>query len=169
MAFPIIKKLFKIPKKAKSSIICKPIKNCSGYFNNLSLKIAIDTNQTSDKQDIVGIIGHEVRHLYQALLITKSLKSEFNWLLPQKYKIHLTKKDIKLSDKLVKATIKYPLFPKADNKYFNNFLEVDARNFEIQAKLVYDYHTRHLSELFSYVDTEMVDIERFNNKVNFYN
>lgn len=101
----------------------KELKRYWGYYHNGTKNVTIDPRHS--KGDLVNTINHEFRHKWQHKKISDYMKSFFNFF--RSPKIVLTDEEKTLAPKLLKAELLYCPPEISHSKYYNNFLEKDAR------------------------------------------
>lgn len=130
----------------RGKLLLKKLKTCSGYYQPATRKVTIDSSHM--KSDIIGTLNHEYRHKYQHAQIRKIFKRLLNIFKSDKKKIIMSDSELKEAKEFFKADVKY--IPKEINfkKYYNNFLEVDARKAGEAAKKQYEDYALKLAESF---------------------
>ncbi len=107
----------------RGKVRLQKLKKCGGYYHDLTKNVTIDPNWP--KADLVNAINHEFRHKWQSKIISNYKKSFFNFF--RNNKIVLTDEEKTLAHKLLKANMLYCPMEISHSKYYNNFLEKDAR------------------------------------------
>lgn len=118
------------------------LKKCCGYYQDLTNNVTIDPNWP--KSDLVDTINHEFRHKWQHKIISNYKKSFFNFF--RNNKIVLTDEEKILAPKLLKADVLYCPMQINYNKYYNNFLEKDARLAGDKAQKEFDKYSDKLAQ-----------------------
>lgn len=119
-----------------------------GYYNQFLKKVVIDSSKLSN-EDVVKVLNHEFRHKYQITQISKLWKRFLNIFKSDSKKILMTPSEIKEAKKFLKEFFKYGNPDTQYEKYYNNFLEVDARNSGVNAQGEYNDFTRKLIKTFA--------------------
>ena len=124
------------------SVVCSMLDgNINGqylYKQNI-IQINRQVLETTDTYKIVKIILHEIRHMYQHMII-----DEYKMTTEKKEEFHLEK----YAKKLEKALEKYDVDTIEYDNYYYSFLEVDARNY---ANATIGYYCNELYFLGKYV------------------
>lgn len=113
-------------------------------------RVRVDVAKHSSKGEVIDTINHELRHQYQDKLQEK--QGIINYTL-NRDSAKLSKKENKLARSFREANKIYTT--KDTNKYYNNLLEVDARDAGKNAKNVYEDSSRKLLNNFPKADPRL--------------
>ena len=113
-------------------------------------RVRVDVAKHSSKGEVIDTINHELRHQYQDKLQEKL--GIINYTL-NRDSAKLSKKENKLARSFREANKIYTT--KDTNKYYNNLLEVDARDAGKNAKNVYEDSSRKLLNNFPKADPRL--------------
>lgn len=127
----------------RGKVRLKKLKKYAGYYLDSTKDVTIDPNWL--KGDLIDAINHEFRHKWQHKIISNYKKSFFNFF--RKNKIVLTDEEKTLAPKLLKANMSRCLPEKNYTKYYNNFLEKDARLAGEKAKEEFDKYSDQLAHV----------------------
>ena len=127
----------------RGKVRLKKLKKYAGYYLDSTKDVTIDPNWL--KGDLVDAINHEFRHKWQHKIISNYKKSFFNFF--RNNKIVLTDEEKTLAPKLLKANMSRCLPEKNYTKYYNNFLEKDARLAGEKAKEEFDKYSVQLAHV----------------------
>lgn len=118
-------------------------------------RVRVSVAQHDSRGEVIDTINHELRHQYQDKLIeTQGLT---NYTL-NRDSSKLTKEENKLARAFRKAHRKYTT--KDSVKYYNNLLEVDAREAGEKAKKVYDDSSKKLLNKFPKADPRLFGLPK---------
>ena len=154
--------------RQKVSNVVAKIKNLKGgelgYSMDYSNKLCIDlVAHKGDRPNLVNTVNHELRHQYQKKYI--GIKAIFRYLKDIFIKNKLLEEDKYAKDCLI-ADIKYPslfvMMGKYNDKYYNNFLEVDAKNAGKKAADAYDQTISKIIEILPNIKKAFLSIGQFN-------
>ena len=126
----------------------KLLKDCRGYYNPFLNKVVVNSSE-HDNGGMVEVLNHEYRHKYQFTQINKLWKRFLNVFKGDSKKILMNQSEVKESKKFLKEAFKTGNPDTQFEKYYNNFLEVDARSSGVNAKDEYNDFTRKLIKTFS--------------------
>lgn len=126
----------------RGKVRLKKLKGYAGYYQDLTKNVTIDPKWP--KSDLVDTINHEFRHKWQYKIISNYKKSFFNFF--RNNKIVLTDEEKTLVPKLLKADLLYCPMEISYNKYYNNFLEKDARCAGDKAQKEFDKYSDKLAQ-----------------------
>ena len=126
--------------------------NTLGYSRSLPgyKEIKVDVAKHSSRGELIDTVNHEFRHQYQDELQEK--QGIINYTL-NRDSAKLSKKENKLARSFREANKIYTT--KDTNKYYNNLLEVDARDAGKNAKNVYEDSSRKLLNNFPKADPRL--------------
>lgn len=127
----------------RGKVRLKKLKKYAGYYLDSTKDVTIDPNWL--KGDLIDAINHEFRHKWQHKIISNYKKSFFNFF--RNNKIVLTDEEKTLAPKLLKANMSRCLPEKNYTKYYNNFLEKDARLAGEKAKEEFDKYSVQLAHV----------------------
>lgn len=146
-------------------LIIDKIKGSSlGQYTPWRKSVTVDAEKHQYLTELVDTINHEYRHKYQHWLIDK-LGSPFKRLFLRNKT--LTQDEEKFAMKLQKAEKNYCQPEKDYDKYYSNFMEVDARKAGSEAADEYGVYSRRLAARF-FMPTEMVHAQtQYSNISNF--
>lgn len=134
-------------------LIIDKIKSRSlGQYTHWRKSVTVDAEKHQYLTELVDTINHEYRHKYQHWLIDK-LGSPFKRLFLRNKT--LTQDEEKFAMKLQKAEKNYCQPEKDYDKYYSNFMEVDARKAGSEAADEYGVYSRRLAARF-FMPEEMV-------------
>ena len=129
--------------------------NTLGYSRSLPgyKEIKVDVAKHSSRGELIDTVNHEFRHQYQDELQEK--QGIINYTL-NRDSAKLSKKENKLARSFREANKIYTT--KDTNKYYNNLLEVDARDAGEKAKNIYNDSSNKLSNAFPNADQRLFDL-----------
>lgn len=130
------------------NLIDKKIDDSLGCFQDLTQNVIIDTSKL-DKIDIVDTLNHEYRHKWQFKEMRRYKKYFLNILKPKSKQTNMTLQEKKIAKRLLSAQVKYCSPKKNYEKYYDNFMEVDARNAGAAAVDEYKKYSELLAKYFS--------------------
>ena len=145
----------------KGQLRFKKLKKCNGYYTNGTKNVTIDPRH--DKVDLVDTLNHEYRHKWQHKIISKYVKSFFNFFRKDN-KIVLQESEKELAPKMLKSYILYCPIEISYKKYYSNFLEQDARTAGAKAENEFKKHSEKLAELLG-IPKEMTFCSTLNDKL----
>ena len=128
----------------KGQLRFKKLKKCGGYYQNVTKNVTIDPKY--DKVDLVNTLNHEYRHKWQHKIISKYVKSFFNFFRKDN-KIVLREREKELAPRMLKSDILYCPSEINYKKYYSNFLEQDARAAGAEAENEFKKYSEKLAEL----------------------
>ena len=128
----------------KGKLRFEKLKECGGYYQNGTKNVTIDPRH--DKADLVDTLNHEYRHKWQSKIISKYVKSFFNFFKKDN-KIVLQESERELAPKMLKSDILYCPSKINYKKYYSNFLEQDARAAGAEAENEFKRYSEKLAEL----------------------
>ncbi len=145
----------------KGQLRFKKLKKCNGYYQNGTKNVTIDPRH--DKADLVDTLNHEYRHKWQHKIISKYVKSFFNFFRKDN-KIILQESEKELAPQMLKSDILYCPMEINYNKYYSNFLEQDARAAGGKAEVEFKTYSEKLAELLG-IPKEMTFCSTLNDRL----
>lgn len=118
-------------------------------------RVRVDVAKHSSRGEVIDTINHELRHQYQDKLQEK--QGIINYTL-NRDSAKLSKKENKQARAFRKANKIYTT--KDTNKYYNNLLEVDARDAGEKAKKVYNDSSKKLLNNFPKADPRLFGLPK---------
>ena len=128
----------------KGQLRFKKLKKSYGYYTNRTKNVTIDPSL--DKVELVNTLNHEYRHKWQDKIISKYVKSFFNFFRKDN-KIVLQESEKELAPRMLKSYILYCPSEISYKKYYSNFLEQDARTAGTKVANEFKKHSEKLAEL----------------------
>ncbi len=145
----------------KGNLKFKKLKKYNGYYCNGTKDVTIDPKH--EKYDLVDTLNHEYRHKWQHKIISKYIKSFFNFFRKDN-KIILQEGEKELAPQMLKADILYCPNEISSKKYYSNFLERDARTAGEKAENEFISYSEKLAQLLG-IPKEMTFCSSLNNKL----
>lgn len=116
-----------------------------GVYQHGYRRVTVDSDKCGFVNEVVRTINHEYRHKYQHSLMDR-LESFWNIF---KRPEPLSANEEIFAKKLKRAKVNYCQPEENYEKYYSNFMEVDARKAGDEAALEYQNYSRKLAKIFS--------------------
>lgn len=121
-----------------------------GSFSPLTKAVTINP-EFRCKAEVINTLNHEYRHKYQHEKIFKYIKSFFNLFRHPRKQITFTEGEKSFAIECKKAYRRYPLIiftKKGQERYANNFLEIDANQAGFIGEETFNKMSQYLAKLF---------------------